>query len=193
MTESNEIGPSVTDSSIANSPTPSPTESGKSESRRLNTQQQATKTSEVLDKFETDSGLGIYGLLEEIENEADRLLNLTRDQIRQMTALECSEAAYALEQFAFHLQRGINRQQSLANWAEQRVTRLIAPFVHQIPAYSPGERKATAIQQNDAAKETESVRVSAQLKVDRLSYLPGRVASLAKQMADISYNKRSRQ
>ncbi len=193
MTETSENGASKTDLSTANSPTQNPTGNGKPELAKLNSQEQATKTAEVLDEFETSSGLGIYNLSEEVESEADRLLNLTKDEIRQMTEAECCEAAFTLEQFAFHLQRGINRQQSQANWAESRVSRLISPTIHQMPAYSPAERRMLAIHRDDAAQKTEAIRMSSQLKLDRLSYLPGRVASLAKQLGSIAYAKKVRQ
>lgn len=191
-TETNESGAPETESPTANSPTTSQT-NGNSSSRTLNTQEQLKATNEALNDFERQSGLGVYDLKMEIQNEGDRLLSLTPDEVRRMSAAECAEAAYTLEQYAFHVQRAINRQQSQANWAEARVTRIIAPTIHTMPAYTPGERRPQAIHLNDAAKQTERVRLSAQLKVDRIAYLTSRIASLAQKMSDLSFVKRVRQ
>lgn len=159
----------------------------------LSSRESATKTDETLDKFEKHCGLGEFKLHQMVENEAQRLLNLGPEELKRLSATECSEGAFILESFSIHLQRAINREKARATWSDARITRLISSFVHEMPAYTPSERRNMAIRSNDAAKETEAIRVSAQVKCERLEYLPARVSSLAKYLDNISHAKRVRQ
>lgn len=151
------------------------------------------KSEEGLDRFEAQVGLGKARSSSSMDDEIDNLLNLEPEQIRRMSTIECAESAYILDEFAFHLQRALNKNQSLANWAEARINRIIAPLLSTMPGYSPSERNQQAVYSNDAARETQTIRISAQLKADRLSYLAGRVSSLATRMGDLSFVKRVRQ
>lgn len=127
-----------------------------------------------------------------VENEVGRLLDMAPEVLWKLSGTECGEAAFLLTRFAMHLQNAVNREQARVRWSEESVKKIIAPTVGQQKGYSYEERKMAAIRENDAATKIESLRVKAQLRIDRISYLSAKVESLAKALISLQQSKRGR-
>lgn len=131
-----------------------------------------------LDAFEHK--LGLRPVRPETEGEAVRLLDLVPDAVQAMAPQEALDAAFVLRQFAIHLQRAMNREQAAARAADEGVRRVIAPKLGSMPGYSHDERRMAALRNDDAAMAYENIRIAAMLRVDRVSYLSGKVSDMAR-------------
>ena len=140
----------------------------------------------VLDEYERSLGMPPFP----VETPAREYMSLTREQLRAMSAVDCAEAAALLLDYAGHLQRALNREQARVTWARESVRKMVAP---QLPQQKGGyfeERLLHAVRGNDAASKVDSLRVKAQLRVDRVSYLAESVRAKAKALTDLYYAKR---
>jgi hypothetical protein len=111
-------------------------------------------------------------------------------EVRRLAPVDLGYAALALSQFAFRLQRAVNRELARVTWAAESVRSVIARTVAKYPGYSFEERRLQAVRDNDVATRLDQIRVRAQLRVDRLSYLSGRASDMARTLLSI---KNSRQ
>lgn len=121
--------------------------------------------------------------------EARRLLNMTPSLLRKMSAVDCAEAAFCLGQYAHRVQQAINREQGRVTWAAESVKRIIAKKVNNYKGYSFEERKLQAVNDDDAARKLEQIRVRAQLRIDRVSYLAARADGMAKTLLSLKNAK----
>lgn len=114
------------------------------------------------------------------ESEVTGLLEVSRAQIRGMTAEECHEAAILLQQEAFHLQRYVNRCQAQVDWIESNIVYLLAPAEAAQRYVSPATRRALAVRNNPVAWEFHSRQVKARTLAADIAYLSSRVEWQAK-------------
>ena len=126
-----------------------------------------------------------------MENEAKRILQIHPEVLKRMTRSECGEAAVVLIQFAFHLQRASNRQQSRIRWAEETVKKIIAPTLGQQKGYSYEERRIQAVRQDEAAQKTDDIRVKAQLRMERINYLSTKAEAMSKALTALQHSKQN--
>lgn len=167
--------------------------SGENESLERPVDRKVAKAEAALDDFERSIGLPPFGLgLPDTRGEAKSLLEMTPDRLRKMTAIECGESAFILEQFATHLQRALNRLQSRAKMADEAIRKLIRGKLKAQAGYSFEERRLQAIHGDAAAQEWETIRVQAQLKIERLSYLASKVNQQADRLGSLQFSKRKR-
>lgn len=138
----------------------------------------------ALDDFESQNGLPI-GIPLSVESEAKNILTIEPEMLKRMGAAQCSEAAVVLIQYAFYLQRVANRLQSRIRWAEESVRKTIAPILGEQRGYSFEERRLQAVRQDEAASKADEIRVKAQLKLDRVSYLSTKVESMSRALQNI--------
>lgn len=144
----------------------------------------AEAVGDELDAFERASGLP-GACPAEVENESRRLLALPPAALKRLTAAECGEAAFTLMQFAFYVQRAVNRQQARARWADESIRRMVAPRLGAVAGHSMDERRLLAVRESDAATRADRLRVEALLRLDRLSYLAGRVHEVARALMSL--------
>lgn len=142
-----------------------------------------------LEEYEKRIGLPTFGLAEEVQEEATRLLKLTPKELRKMSAVECSEAAYTLQQFSNQLQEAMNREQGRVRWANENIDKMIATVVHQVPGYKYEERRAKAVRANDAASKIDEIRVQAQMRIERLNFRSAKVTDMARTLMGLSNAK----
>jgi hypothetical protein len=150
------------------------------------------ETDSGLDGFER--GLGVPALAgeDEVTVEARRLLGMAPSAVRKMGAVECGESAYVLGQFAFRLQQAQNREQGRVTWATEAVKRTIAPRVDKYSGYSFEERKLKAVRDDEAASKLDAIRVRAQMRLDRLSFMAARADGLVKTLLSLKNTKGNR-
>ncbi len=149
---------------------------------------------EALDNLlaEYEERLGVGAVFHpEGEAESKRLVGMPPSQLHKMTAEECGEAAYTLRQFAYHLQKAANRELARVNWANESIRRVIATIVAHTRGASAEERRALAIREDDVATKYDVIRVLAQTRIDRLSFLGIRVSEMARSLEALQQTKRS--
>jgi len=115
------------------------------------------------------------------ETELNEYLTMPRNSLEKMTVDDCGQIAYRLGQFAFHLQRTINRENARINWAEGTIKEVIADEINNYKGYGYVEKSNQAIKHNDKASMLNKIKKYAQQRSDRLTYL----ASSIKNLSDI--------
>ena len=136
----------------------------------------------ILDEYETSIGLGKYSDVHNFtETELSDYLNMNRDAVEKLTPEDCAQISYRLSQYAFFLQRTLNRETARHNWAEENVKETIADEINNYKGYGFLEKSLQAIKHNEKATSLNKIKRYAQQRMDRLSYL----ASSVKNLSDI--------
>lgn len=162
--------------------------SGENESSqpRLSAEEESKLLDKILDEYEAQIGLKMPAN----NNTVEEYLNLTEESLRRMNPEDCGVGAALMSQFAFHLQKAINKEIARVNWADGAIKRTIANEISQYVAPSAEERKNLAIRGNERAIKLERIRVNAQARVDRISYLSSKVESIAEKLNSLQQSKR---
>ena len=106
---------------------------------------------------------------------------MNRDAVEKLTPEDCAQISYRLSQYAFFLQRTLNRETARHNWAEENVKETIADEINNYKGYGFLEKSLQAIKHNEKATSLNKIKRYAQQRMDRLSYL----ASSVKNLSDI--------
>ena len=81
----------------------------------------------ILDEYESSISLPKYSNQYGVsEQEINQYLSMSRDEIEKLTPEDCAQIAYRLAQFAFHIQRTLNREIARLNWSEETIKETIA-------------------------------------------------------------------
>ena len=135
-----------------------------------------------LDEYEVSLGLPLY-IEGEDHNEAKKLLNYNRNQMEQMSIEDCAQAALLLGGLSFYIQRAINRETAVINWADSTLKGLLSGKEVQFKG-SWESQFNQAIKNDDYTNKLHKLRIYAQNRHDRLIYL----ASSIKNMSDLFVN-----
>jgi len=135
---------------------------------------------DILDEYEHSIGLGKYSEVHNFtEGELSSYLNMNRDSIEKLTPEDCAQISYRLAQYAFYLQRTLNREIARHNWAEETIKETIADEINNYKGYGFVEKSLQAIKHNDRALSLSKIKRYAQQRMDRLSYLANTVKNLS--------------
>lgn len=146
----------------------------------LTTKEQVEQWDKVLDEYESSIGLGQYSQVHSFtESELSEYFNMNRDSIEKLTPEDCAQISYRLAQYAFFLQRTINRETARHNWAEETTKETIADEINNYKGYGYLEKSLQAIKHNEKAMALNKIRKYAQQRIDRLSYLANSVKNLS--------------
>lgn len=146
---------------------------------------------ERLDEFEERLGLPAR-CPTALRSEATRLLAMGPDEKGRLSADECDLAASSLQDFAWWLQRCVNRLQSEVRWCEQLVRSTAGPSLHEMKGQSQEERWLAAVKQDARLQEADRARTQALLRLDRVSFLASRVENMAKSLGQLGLSRRGR-
>lgn len=137
--------------------------------------------------------LGIPGVTEdEVTQETRRLLSIPPRSVSKMTALECGEAAYCLEQSSMRIQQALNQHEAKIVLAEESIAAILAGKVSDYRGATADERRRTAVKDSEPASRWEQVRVKALVRVKRLSFLANKVEKLTMTLLSIQSTKRGK-
>jgi hypothetical protein len=166
-------------------------QSGAKEYQMLKTSKEEVKYwDDILDEYETSIGLGKYS---EVHNFTDGELNIyftmNRDAIEKLSPEDCAQIAARLAQYAFFLQRTLNREIARFNWAEENIKETIADEINNYKGYGYVEKSLQAIKHNDKASTLSKIKRYAQQRMDRLSYLANSVKNLSDIMLSVQRTK----
>lgn len=146
----------------------------------MNTKEQVEEWDRVLDEYENSIGLGKYSDVHNFtEDELNGYFVMSRDSIEKLTPEDCAQISLRLAQYAFFLQRTINREIARYNWAEESIKETIADEVNTYKGYGYIEKSLQAIKHNDKANGLNRIKKYAKQRMDRLSYLANNIKNLS--------------
>jgi hypothetical protein len=155
----------------------------------MNTKEQVNEWDKILDEYEKGIGLGTYRADAFPEEELNNYFQMSRDELEKTTPEVCGEIAYRLGQFAFHVQRSINRELSRLNWADETIKETIADELNNYKGYGYIEKAAQAIKNNEKATALNKIKKYAKQRSDRLQYLANSIKHLSDIMLSIQKAK----
>lgn len=145
---------------------------------------------DILDEYENSIGLGIYSDIHSFtEDELNLYFTMNRDAIEKLNPEDCAQISYRLAQYAFFLQRTLNREIARHNWAEENIKETIADEINNYKGYGFMEKSLQAIKHNDKAISLNKIKKYAQQRMDRLSYLANSVKNLSDIMLSVQRTK----
>lgn len=151
------------------------------EAQKTSTSEQVNYWDKILDEYENSIGLPGYNNSVLPESELNQYLTMDRSSLEKLTPEDCGQIAYRLGQFAFHIQRTINRELARYNWADETLKETIADEINNYKGYGYIEKSTQAIKHNDKANSLNKIKKYAKQRSDRLSY----IASSIKNLSDI--------
>lgn len=144
------------------------------------TREQVEDWDKVLDEYESSVGLGKYndnhGF---VEGELNDYFTMNRNSIEKLTPEDCAQISYRLAQYAFFIQRTINRETARHNWAEETIKETIADEINNYKGYGFIEKSLQAIKHNEKATALNKIKKYAKQRMDRLSYLANSIKNLS--------------
>ena len=155
----------------------------------MNTKEQVNEWDKILDEYEKSIGLGTYRPDSFSEEELNSYFQMSRDELEKTTPEVCGEIAYRLGQFAFHVQRSINRELSRLNWADESIKETIAEEINNYKGYGYIEKASQAIKNNEKASALNKIKKYAKQRSDRLQYLANSIKHLSDIMLSIQRAK----
>lgn len=134
----------------------------------------------ILDEYEKSISLPDYSTTNgSIEQEINEYITMSRDQIEKLSPEDCAQIAYRLAQFAFHIQRTVNREIARYNWAEESIKEIIADDINNYKGYGYIEKSTQAIKHNEKAQAINNIKKFAKQRSDRLSYIANSIKNLS--------------
>lgn len=126
------------------------------------------------------------------EDAADEYIQLSQEELKNLSTQECDEAAFLIAQKSLLLQKELNKQISTVTWAKSLLELSVAgPAQSYQGSFTQKEKQA--IKENDAFSKLEKIRREAQLRIDRLNSIPYHLDKLIKILTDLSQAKRKRE
>jgi len=155
----------------------------------MNTKQEVETWDKVLDDYEKGIGLPSYSTDSISEAELQEYLSMNRNVIEKLSPEDCAQISMRLGQFAFHVQRTLNREIARHNWAEETIKETIAFDINNYKGYGYAEKSYQAIASNDKAQALNKIKKYAKQRMDRLGYLANNLKNLSDILLSIQRNK----
>lgn len=143
----------------------------------------------ILDSYENNMGLPKYASDAMPESELQEYLTMNRDMLEKLNPEDCAQIAMRLGQFAFHIQRTLNREIARHNWAEETIKEVIANEINNYKGYGYVEKSYQAIAGNERASALNNIKKHAKQRIDRLSYIANNVKNLSDILIAINRTK----
>lgn len=144
----------------------------------------------ILDEYESSLALPKYSAQYGVsEQEINQYLTMSRDEIEKISPEDCAQISFRLAQFAFHIQRTINREIARHNWSEENIKETIADEINNYKGYGFIEKSLQAIKHNEKANSLNQIKKYAKQRIDRLSYLANSIKNLSDIMMSIQKTK----
>lgn len=126
-------------------------------------------------------------------SDIDSYMDIAADKLKLMTDDECGTAAVKLTQYNIYLQREINRQVAIKNWAKANIDAFIAETWNQYDKFIKVDIRQYLIEkENNAAARLNKIYITASSRVDSLSYITGRIDSQSQALLALQQTKRNR-
>lgn len=143
----------------------------------------------LLDEYEIKLGLPKYKYDSLPEKELEEYLTMDRSVLEKLTGDDCAQISYRLSQFAFHVQRSLNREHARHDWSEEQIKETIADEINNYKGYGYVEKAGQAIKHNEKAQALQNIKKFAKQRVNRLSYLASNIKNLSDILLSIQKQK----
>lgn len=144
---------------------------------------------DILDEYETSVGLPGYNATDLSQSELNSYLTMNRNDLEKLGPEDCAQISYRLAQYAFFVQRTINREIARYNWAEESIKEIIADEINNYKGYGYVEKSLQAIKHNEKAHSLNNIKKYAKQRSDRLSYIANNLKNLSDILLSIQKNK----
>ena len=114
---------------------------------------------------------------------------MDRKSLESLSPEDCGQIAYRLGQYAFYIQRTINRETARYNWADETIKEVIADELNNYKGYGYVEKSIQAIKHNDKAEALNAIKKYAKQRTDRLLYIATSIKNLSDILLSIQRNK----
>lgn len=133
----------------------------------------------ALDVYERTLGLLHNNTVDEAE--INNYFCMKRNDIDQLSPLDCQEISIRLTQYSFFIQRNYNAEQSRLSWCEAEINKYVCDKVDQVGSqYTKYDNKIYLLAKTDEyLSKLLTIRNYAKLRVERLSYLGASIKNLA--------------
>ena len=155
----------------------------------MNTKEQVENWDKVLDEYEKGVGFSSYGQNKFDDMEFSNYFTMSRDQIEKLTPEDCAQISYRLAQFAFHVQRTVNRELARYNWSDETIKETIADELNSYHGYGYAEKSLQAIKHNSGAQSLNKIKKYAKQRADRLQYLSTNIKNLSDILLSVQKTK----
>jgi len=137
---------------------------------------------QALDEYEKKTGLPTF-LENNSHQDIEKYLSMSRDKMEKLTIQDCAEIAIVISSFSFHLQRCLNRENSRANWANNKLKEIVSGKEQQYRG-SWDSQFNQAVQEDSFTRKLLKLKNYAQQRSDRLTFL----SSAAKHLSEMYVN-----
>lgn len=120
----------------------------------------------------------------------DVRLDLRTSDIAKMTTEELNIWRLEIAQYLLFLQKQINKHKSIVNWSDAAYRLYIGTKALNYSAFSFEERKMQAADHDNYAKELNMLKMTSQAFLDRMDFLPPKIAALSDIARDIIWARK---
>ena len=114
------------------------------------------------------------------EEELQEYLSMSREVIEKLSPEKIWSISVRLSQFAFYIQRNINRNNAIIKYAEHEINKIVSQEIKQFDKFTKHEVKVYQIcRTNSAAIEALKIKIYAEQTVDRLTDLASGLKNLS--------------
>lgn len=127
-----------------------------------------------------------------IDNDIEELLDLDRDKLKAMEAEDLGINAALLAKYAYYIQGLCNREQIGLHFADSSLKKIFIEHwkAHKGQYMRPEEVEGAIIKSNTAATEFNRLKVLAEARLAKLSYLANRIQFVAQTLLELQQSKR---
>lgn len=142
------------------------------------------KVDDLLDSFESG-----WGLKQEYNHsvhcEAFEILNANYIE-NKLTSEDYLLKSVTLSQYAFQLQRIINKEEARVHYLNARIDKIVMPQINQQNAYYYNDKRNLAIAGDSVAQSLLKEKTLIELKIKRLQFLSTRIENMSNKMMEVS-------
>lgn len=150
----------------------------------MNGEEKLQHVEELLDEYEKE-----IGLPPRISREC-KYLEMTEEEIRNLTPESASEIGCVLDDFSVHLQRHMNKHAARAVWAEENIKLIVANESKNYNISYYEEKKYLIIANHELALRLHKIQTNSRLVMERLAFLPKRIENFSSKLDKLSFAKR---
>lgn len=138
----------------------------------------------VLDEYEKSFKINFVQ-----NDEVEEYLQMNKAQLESLTPVQCHEIAACLSNYLMYLQKELNRQTAIFNWANSNLNTIIGRHLQEYDDFKYEAKVLQIINEYDSAKKLDDLKQAVQLRMDTLSYLPQRIEFFIKTLNNLGNAK----
>jgi hypothetical protein len=143
----------------------------------------------ALVEFEKQAGLpGLQPM------EAPACLSMSLQELRKLSPEQLAEASFEIGQYAWYIQRLINKNKSWERWAKSRLGEIAASLLPQIGGhYGFNEREQISKNTHPLCRELNAFMRKIGMEIDRLYNVPNDIRVIGESIRDLRFSAMRRE